>query len=112
MPLVFAVVAIACTLMLGAARLGQAAGARTDADAAADAAALAAADALALGKSPAAAHADAAETAEANGARLLSCACEGRDAEVEVALTRPVDHRIVRARAHAAVDAPEGASMR
>jgi DNA topoisomerase-1 len=111
-PLVLAIVAIGFLLMLGAQRLATATGARAHADAAADATALAAADALALGKSSAAARADAAETAKANGARLMSCACAGRDAEVEVALARPVDGRVVRARAHATVDAPDGAATR
>jgi secretion/DNA translocation related TadE-like protein len=79
-----AVVALGALLALGAARLGGAVVGRARADAAADAAALAAADMLALGRGPEAAARAAAETAVANDARLVSCACAGRIATVDV----------------------------
>ena len=79
-----AIVGLAAVLMLGVARVGGAAVTRAQADRAADAAALAAADALALGRGSGTAHADAAETAQDNGARLVSCECDGGAAEVAV----------------------------
>jgi secretion/DNA translocation related TadE-like protein len=79
-----AAVALAVVLMTGVGRVGAAATQRARADNAADAAALAAADALALGRGPHQAAADAAQTASANGARLVTCACDGDAAEVVV----------------------------
>jgi secretion/DNA translocation related TadE-like protein len=84
-----AVVALGAVLALGAARLGGALVARARADAAADAAALAAADMLALGRGEAAAGAAAADTAAANDARLVRCACGGRVATVVVEVAVP-----------------------
>jgi secretion/DNA translocation related TadE-like protein len=72
------VVVLGLALTLGAARLGTAVVARARADSAADAAALAAADMIALGRGPAAATTAARDTATANGADLVRCACEGR----------------------------------
>ena len=74
---VIGVVAVGLTLAVGAARLGSAILALARADTAADASALAAADMLALGRGSGAAEAAARETAAANGARLVRCACEG-----------------------------------
>jgi secretion/DNA translocation related TadE-like protein len=84
-----AVVALGALLALGAARLGGAVVGRARADAAADAAALAAADMLALGRGPEAAAEAAAETADANDARLVRCACAGRIATVDVEVAIP-----------------------
>jgi secretion/DNA translocation related TadE-like protein len=80
------VLAVALTLMLGAARLGVAVIARGRADTAADAAALAAADMLALGRGPADARVAARQTARDNGAELSSCDCDGQFVTVEVAV--------------------------
>jgi secretion/DNA translocation related TadE-like protein len=93
-------VALAVVLMIGIARVGSAAVVRARADSAADAAALAAADALASGKSSGDAMADAADTARANGARLVSCDCAGTAAEVVVV----ADPGAVKGRARAEVD--------
>jgi secretion/DNA translocation related TadE-like protein len=85
---ILAAVLLLVTGLVGAglARLGAAAVLQARADAAADAAALAAADALALGRSASDAAAAAASTAADNGARLVSCDCRGRHAEVAVRL--------------------------
>jgi secretion/DNA translocation related TadE-like protein len=83
------VLVVALVLTLGAARLGAALIGRARADTAADAAALAAADALALGRGSAAAKTSARETATSNGARLMSCTCEGTTAEVVVEVDIP-----------------------
>jgi hypothetical protein len=102
-----AVVALAMLFAFGTARLGAAAAGKARAETAADAAALAAGDALALGEGGSAAEAAARATAEANGARLVSCRCTDQDAWVEVALgVRGLGasrNGGVRARAHAAV---------
>jgi secretion/DNA translocation related TadE-like protein len=79
-----AAIALAAVMMVGVARVGGAAGRRARADNAADAAALAAADQLALGQGAHAAVGAARSTAEANGARLTSCECDGTAAEVAV----------------------------
>jgi secretion/DNA translocation related TadE-like protein len=91
-------VGLAIVLCLGVARVGAAATLKARADTAADAAALAAADSLALGQSPAGAVRAARVAAADNGARLLSCACEGISAEVVVEIGR------ARASARAEVD--------
>lgn len=110
-------VAVAAASMLAgslvAADLGAMLSARARAQAAADAAALAAAvrQAPVLGQDGEPADA-ARETAEANGARLLSCECEPgtlhADVEVEirprVRFLRAWLGRLVRARARAALD--------
>jgi secretion/DNA translocation related TadE-like protein len=83
------VLVVGLALSMGAARLGGALVGRARADTAADAAALAAADALALGDGAAAAQAAAHATAARNGARLVSCACEGTTAEVVVEVDLP-----------------------
>jgi hypothetical protein len=85
-------VALAAALCLGVGRVGGAAVLAARADTAADAAALAGADALALGRSPAAALEAARAAARDNGARLLSCTCRDREAEVVVALGRAHGH--------------------
>jgi len=85
-----AVLAVGCLLVLGATRLGAAAVAAARADSAADAAALAAADALALGRSGAAARDAARATADANGAHLTRCSCEGRRPAVHVTVRIPL----------------------
>jgi secretion/DNA translocation related TadE-like protein len=84
-----AVVVIGLVLSMGAARLGLALVGRARAETAADAAALAAADALALGQSAARAQAAAEETAANNGAALVSCGCEGTEADVVVEVDLP-----------------------
>ncbi len=83
-----AVVAIGMLVLLAFARLGGGAVMRNEADTAADAAALAAADQLALGHGDRSAFSAAKTVADANGARLLSCDCGGRAAEVEVEVTK------------------------
>src|SRR5213078_3202156 len=79
---------ISVVLCLGIARVGGATGLQARADTAADAAALAGADALALGHGSAAAVRSAGATASLNHARLVSCSCAGRAAEVVVQLGR------------------------
>jgi secretion/DNA translocation related TadE-like protein len=81
-----AAIVLAGILSLAVAKLGGAAARDGRADTAADAAALAAADALAEGEGPAAALHAARRIAAANGARLESCRCAGRAAEVTVVL--------------------------
>ena len=82
--LMVALLAVAIVVCLAAARVGTAAIASAKADAAADAAALAAADMLALGRGSTAAASAARETASANGARLMRCACQGPFVTVSV----------------------------
>ena len=83
------VLVVALALTLGGARLGAALVGRARAESAADAAALAAADRLALGDDAASAQTAASETAAHNGARLVSCRCEGTRAEVVVEVDIP-----------------------
>jgi secretion/DNA translocation related TadE-like protein len=83
------VLVFALSLTLGAARLGAALVGRARAETAADAAALAAADALALGQGPVAALAAATATAGHDGARLVTCECNGQAAEVVVEVDVP-----------------------
>ncbi len=83
------VLVVGLVLTMGAARLGGALTGRARAEAAADAVALAAADRLALGDGASAARQAATETAAANHARLVSCACSGTTAEVVVEVDVP-----------------------
>jgi secretion/DNA translocation related TadE-like protein len=101
-----AVLVVGLVLTFAAARLGGALVGRARADTAADAAALAAADSLALGRGAAAAAAAARATATNNNARLVSCACEGTEAEVVVEVDLPhlgVFGGVARGRARAEV---------
>jgi secretion/DNA translocation related TadE-like protein len=97
------ILVLGIALLLGAARVGAALLALGRAETAADAAALAAADALALGGNSARAEADAADSAAANGARLVSCQCSGRFATVTVVVDVPVLGRVARVNARAEV---------
>jgi secretion/DNA translocation related TadE-like protein len=104
------IVLVAGLAAAGVARVGAAAVLQARADAAADAAALAAADALALGRDGGAARAAASAVASDNGARLLTCDCRGRHAEVAVridargALGSATGGVVGRARAEVTVD--------
>lgn len=104
--LLLAVFVVGVLLTVGAARVGVALLTRARAQTAADAAALAAADALALGGTPAAATAAADETASANGARLVTCACAGPRVTVSVEVVAPGLGRVARVDASAEVDGP------
>jgi hypothetical protein len=86
--LALAAVGVSVVLCLGIARVGGAAVLLARADNAADAAALAGADALALGQGSSAAVRSARTAAALNHARLVSCSCAGRAAEVVVQLGR------------------------
>jgi len=97
------VLAVAVALMFGAARLGAGVIAKGRADAAADAAALAAADMLALGRGTDAALSAAGRTASDNGARLVSCECDGRFPTVEVELDVGVVGAVAHGKARAEV---------
>jgi secretion/DNA translocation related TadE-like protein len=103
---VIAVVVIGFVLLVGGARLGTAVVARARADTAADAAALAAADMLALGRDATAAEAAARQTAGANGARLVRCACDGRFPSVVVEYAVPALGAAARSTARAEVTLP------
>jgi len=98
-----AVLVLGMALTLGAARVGAALVGRARAQTAADAAALAAADTIALGGDAERAHADAASIADANGARLESCACAPPRLTVTVAVDVPVVGRVARVSASAEV---------
>jgi secretion/DNA translocation related TadE-like protein len=101
-------VALAMALLIGVARVGAGAVLRARADNAADAAALAAADALASGRGAGAAARAAEVTAAQNGARLVSCDCDGDSAEVVVSIVPNPALRLPRevlGRARAEVDA-------
>ncbi len=78
------VLAVAVTPARAGGRVGVAGGARARAHTAADAAALAAADMLALGRGSGAAAEAASDTADANGAHLVRCICEGPIVTVRV----------------------------
>lgn len=104
--LVLAVFVVGMLFVMGAARVGVALLTRARAQTAADAAALAAADALALGQDPDSARADATATAADNGARLVTCACEGPRVTVTVEVDAPVLGRAARVDASAEVDGP------
>jgi secretion/DNA translocation related TadE-like protein len=101
------VLVVAVALMFGAARLGMGVVAKGRADTAADAAALAAADMLALGRGAGAAAAAARDTASDNGARLVSCRCDGSFPSVVVAIDvgvlGAVAHATARAEVHGRV---------
>jgi secretion/DNA translocation related TadE-like protein len=90
--LMLAAVGIAVVLCLGIGRVGGAAVLQARAETAADAAALAGADALALGHRPADALRAARSAAALNQARLVSCTCAGRAAEVVVQTGRAHGH--------------------
>jgi secretion/DNA translocation related TadE-like protein len=101
-----AIVVVACVLLASAGRLGGALTARARAETAADAAALAAADSLALGAGDAVAQAQ--RIAAAHDARLVSCECVDRAAEVVVEVDGSIAASLpgpARARARAEVDA-------
>src|SRR6185437_14831455 len=94
-----AVVALACMLCLGVARVSGAVGLKSRADTAADAAALAAADKLALGSSDDDARTAASAAAADNGATLMSCSCSADVAEVTVEIDGLSGHAFGYARA-------------
>jgi secretion/DNA translocation related TadE-like protein len=102
--LLIGVFVVGVVLLVGSARLGAALFGRARAQNAADAAALAAADALALAGTPARAEFDAAETAAANGARLVACRCQLPRVTVSVEYEVGVLGRVARARASAEID--------
>lgn len=96
---------ILLTVLAVVLQLGAAVAARHGAQSAADASALA--GALELWAGPAAACAQARELAEVNSARLLSCAQDGVDVRVTVAVSRRIGPFTaeVRARARAGLSA-------
>lgn len=99
------VVVLGLVLTMGAARLGGVLVARARADAAADAAALAGADMLALGRGSGAASNAASRAASSNGARLVSCECDGDRAVVTVEVSVPGPGAVAGpARGHAAAE--------